>query len=205
MTSPKAMTPPKILIAGIGNIFLGDDGFGCAVAGRLASRPLPDGAHVVDFGIRGFDLAYTLMDGYGATILIDAVPRGGDPGALYVMEPNLNELNDPDAQAMVVEGHAMNPMRVLALVRAMGGELKRVLLVGCEPATLGPEEGQMGLSATVEAAVDGAVEMVESLVAEILGDQRPPGAGAETMKARRLGAEFIRHVTNKFGACVVIF
>jgi hydrogenase maturation protease len=171
------MTPPKILIAGIGNIFLGDDGFGCAVAGRLASRPLPDGAQVVDFGVRGLDLAYAMMDGYDATILIDAAPRGGEPGALYIIEPDLNELGDPDAQARMVEAHAMNPMRVLALVRAMGGELKRVLLVGCEPATLGPEEGQMGLSATVEAAVDGAVEMVESLVAEIQSGQWLVGSG----------------------------
>jgi hydrogenase maturation protease len=169
---------PRILIAGIGNIFLGDDGFGCAVAERLAQRPAPDGVRVIDFGIRGFDLAYAMMDGYDATILIDAAPRGGEPGALYVIEPDLNELNELDAQAVMVEAHAMNPMRVLALTRAMDGELKRVLLVGCEPATLGPEEGHMGLSATVEAAVDGAVEIVESLVAKILDDWRLVNAGA---------------------------
>ena len=172
------MTPPKILIAGIGNIFLGDDGFGCAVAERLARRPLPDGAHVVDFGIRGFDLAYALMDGYDVTILVDAAPRGGEPGALYVIEPDMDGLNEPDARVITVESHAMNPLRVLALVKAMNGELKRLLLVGCEPATLGPEEGQMGLSETVEAAVDRAVEIIESLVAEILGDHRPAGVGA---------------------------
>jgi hydrogenase maturation protease len=172
------MTRTKILIAGIGNIFLGDDGFGCAVAGRLARRPMPDGVRVVDFGIRGIDLAYALMDGYELTILIDAAPRGGEPGALYVIEPDLNGLNEPDARAMTVESHAMNPTRVLALVRAMNGELNRVLLVGCEPATLGPEEGQMGLSETVEVAVDAAVEIIESLVAEALGDQRPADVGA---------------------------
>jgi hydrogenase maturation protease len=164
------MTPPKILIAGIGNIFMGDDGFGCVVAERLARRPLPDGVRVIDFGIRGLDLAYALMGGYGVTILIDAVPRGGAPGALYVIEPDLNELNEPNAQAMMVEAHTMNPMRALGLAQSMNGELNRVLLVGCEPATFGPEEGQMGLSEAVEAAVQGAVEMVESLVAEILGD-----------------------------------
>lgn len=173
------MTAPKILIAGIGNIFLGDDGFGCVVAGRLARRRLPDGVRVIDFGVRGFDLAYALMDGYDATILIDAVPRGGAPGTLYVIRPDLNEPNEPGAQAMMVEAHAMDPMRALGLAQSMNGGLKRVLLVGCEPATFGPEEGQMGLSETVDAAVDGAVEMVESLVAEILGDQRPLGAGAE--------------------------
>jgi hydrogenase maturation protease len=164
------MTPPKILIAGIGNIFLGDDGFGCVVAERLAQRPQPDGVRVIDFGIRGLDLAYALMGGYGATILIDAVPRGGAPGALYVIEPDLNELNEPGAQAMMVEAHTINPMRALSLAQSMNGELNQVLLVGCEPATFGPEEGQMGLSEAVGAAVQGAVEMVESLVAEILGD-----------------------------------
>jgi len=176
------MTPPKILIAGIGNIFLGDDGFGCVVAGRLARRPLPDGVRVIDFGIRGFDLAYALMDGYGVTILIDAVSRGGAPGALYVIEPDLNELNEPNALAMMAEAHTMSPMRALGLAQSMNGELNRVLLVGCEPATFGPEEGQVGLSEAVEAAVQGAVEMVESLVAEILGERSPPGAGAEMMK-----------------------
>jgi hydrogenase maturation protease len=165
------MMAPKILVAGIGNIFLGDDGFGCVVADRLARRPMPDGVRVIDFGVRGFDLAYALMDGYDATILIDAVSRGGAPGALYVIEPDLNELNEPSAQAMTVEAHAMNPMRALGLAQSMNGELKRVLLVGCEPETFGPEEGRMGLSATVEAAVYGAVEMVESLVAEIQSGQ----------------------------------
>jgi hydrogenase maturation protease len=126
-----------------------------------------------------------LMDGYDATILIDAVSRGGEPGALYAIEPDLDRLDEPDAQAMVAEAHAMNPMHALGLVKsmiAMGvaigtGALKRILLVGCEPATLGPEEGKMGLSEPVQAAVDGAVEMVESLVAELLGGQRPAGVG----------------------------
>jgi hydrogenase maturation protease len=173
------MTGPKILIAGVGNIFMGDDGFGCVVAGRLAQRPLPDGARVIDFGVRGLDLAYALMDGYDVTILIDTAQRGGAPGSLYVIEPDLNEPNEPVAQAMMVEAHAMNPMRALDLARSMNGELKRVLLVGCEPATFGPEEGMMGLSATVEAAVSGAVEMVESLVAEIQSGQWIVGSSNE--------------------------
>src|SRR5262249_14086088 len=177
------MTPPKILIAGIGNIFLGDDGFGCAVVERLARRPLPDGVRVIDFGIRGYDLAYALGDGYDVTILIDAVQRGAEPGALYTIEPDLSELNEPNGQAMMVEAHSMNPMRALGLAKSIvaigNGELKRVLLVGCEPETFGPDEGQMGLSKTVEAAVDGAVEIVESLVAEILDDRRPAGVGVD--------------------------
>ena len=162
------MTKPRILIAGIGNIFLGDDGFGSEVARRLARSPLPGEARVVDFGIRGFDLAYALLDGYDVTIFIDATPRGGEPGTLYTIEPDLNELRQLDAQQMMVETHGMNPMKVLSMVKTMGGEFKRILLVGCEPATLGPEEGQMGLSEPVEAAVGEAVRVVESLVTDIL-------------------------------------
>jgi hydrogenase maturation protease len=172
------MRAPKILIAGIGNIFLGDDGFGCVVAERLSRRPLPDGVRVIDFGVRGLDLAYALTDGYDATILIDAVHRDGSPGALYVIEPDLSEPNELGARAVMIEAHAMNPMRALYLARSLNGELARILLVGCEPATFGPEEGQMGLSETVEAAVGGAVEMVESLVAEILGDHLGARASA---------------------------
>lgn len=162
---------PRILIVGIGNIFLGDDGFGCEVLRRLAGRAWPKEVRAVDFGIRGFDLAYALMDGYDVTIMVDATPRGGQPGTLYTIEPDLNELESIDAQGMMVETHGMNPMKVLAMVKAMGGEFKRLLLVGCEPQTFGPEEGQMGLSEPVEAAVDEAVGIVESLVAKILNSQ----------------------------------
>lgn len=162
------MTQPQILIAGIGNIFLGDDGFGSEVARRLVARPLPGAVRVVDFGIRGFDLAYALLDSYDVTIFIDATQRGGEPGTLYTIEPDLSELKDLDAQQMMVETHGMNPMKVLSMVKSMGGEFKRILLVGCEPATLGPEEGQLGLSEPVEAAVGEAVRVVESLVTDIL-------------------------------------
>jgi hydrogenase maturation protease len=167
------MTQPHILVAGIGNIFLGDDGFGSEVARQLAGRSQPGEVRVVDFGIRGFDLAYALMDGYEVTIFIDATPRGKEPGTLYAIEPDLSELDEIDAQAAMVEPHGMNPMRVLAMVKAMGVELKRILLVGCEPATLGPEEGQLGLSKVVAAAVAEAVSLVESLIAEILHEERP--------------------------------
>jgi hydrogenase maturation protease len=167
------MTGPRILIACIGNIFLGDDGFGSEVARQLAGRGLPDEARVVDFGIRGFDLTYALLDGYEVTIFVDATPRGGEPGTLYTIEPDLSELDDADAQQVMVEPHGMDPLKVLCMVKSMGGEFKRILLVGCEPATLGPEEGQMGLSEPVQAAVGEAVRLVESLVAEILyGDRK---------------------------------
>lgn len=161
----------RILVAGIGNIFLGDDGFGCETLRRLMLREWSENVRVVDFGIRGFDLAYALMDGYDVTIFVDATPRGGEPGTLYTIEPDLNELEQLDAQSMMVEPHGMNPMKVLAMVKAMGGEFKRILLVGCEPQTFGPEEGLMGLSEPVEAAVNEAVGIVESLITKILSEQ----------------------------------
>jgi hydrogenase maturation protease len=163
---------PRILIAGIGNIFLGDDAFGVEVVRRLSSRELPANVRVTDFGIRGYDLAYALLDGYDTTILVDACPRGEAAGTLYVIEPDLNDVGDAEGQHDAVEAHSMNPLNVLRLAHSMGGPLKRVLLVGCEPGTLGPEEGQMGLSEPIEAAVDEAVKLVESLVTKILsGDE----------------------------------
>jgi hydrogenase maturation protease len=162
------MTQRRILVAGIGNIFLGDDGFGCEVAQRLATLNLPSYVRVVDFGIRGFDLAYALLDTYEVIILVDATPRGGQPGTLYVIEPDLEELDGMAAQEMVVEAHSMNPMKALGLAKSMGGELKRILIVGGEPATTGPEEGQIGLSEPVRAAVDEAIVMIESLIAKSL-------------------------------------
>ena len=161
---------PSILVAGIGNIFLGDDAFGCEVTRRLGERTWPDGVRIVDFGIRGFDLAYALMDDYDVTILVDATPRGGEPGTLYTIEPELDQLDTLDGQGMMVETHGMNPMKVLSMVKSMGGQFKKVLLVGCEPATFGPEEGQMGLSAPVEGAVNDAVKVVESLVTRALNE-----------------------------------
>jgi hydrogenase maturation protease len=155
----------RILIAGIGNIFFGDDAFGVEVAQRLSKRALPDGVKVVDFGIRGFDLAYTLLDSCDVAILVDSVSRGGKPGTLYIIEPDLAD--DADEQEMMIETHGMNPIKVLHLVRSMGGGgFKRILLVGCEPATFGSEEGQMGLSEPVQAAVDEAVSLIESLVTD---------------------------------------
>jgi len=161
------MDQPSILVAGIGNIFLGDDGFGCEVVKRLQERTLPATVRVVDFGIRGFDLAYALLDGYDVTILVDATPRGDEPGTLYTIEPEVDEIESIDSQGAMVETHGMNPMKVLSMVKSMGGQLNKILLVGCEPATFGPEEGKMGLSAPVESAVEPAAAVVESLVNNI--------------------------------------
>jgi hydrogenase maturation protease len=158
-------TGPRVLVAGIGNVFLGDDGFGVELAGRLARQELPAGAEVVDFGIRGLDLAYALGD-YDVAVLLDATPRGQAPGTLYVIEAELDEGGPgPDA-------HGMDPVKVLALARALGGELPRVLVVGCEPATaLDPEHDEMvmELSEPVRAALDEAVRLVGELLEDVTG------------------------------------
>jgi hydrogenase maturation protease len=159
------LAAPTILVAGIGNIFLGDDGFGVEVIRQLAMREFPQGVRVADYGIRGYDLAYALLDGHDFTILVDAVSRGGAPGTLFVIEPDLTGQSQMDA-------HAMNPESVLQLARAMRPVRGRIVLVGCEPATLGGEEGHMGLSDPVSAAVDGAARLIEDLVAKLLrGDK----------------------------------
>jgi hydrogenase maturation protease len=160
----------RVLIAGIGNIFLGDDGFGIEVARHLADSKLPDEVRVVDFGIRGLDLAYALQDGYEATILIDAFPHGKAPGTVSVVEPNLNGLESGQEQGGFIEPHGMNPMNVLRMAKAMQAPLNHILLVGCEPAYLGGEDGHMGLSEPVQAGVSEAVKATQSLVERILND-----------------------------------
>jgi len=164
---------PRILVAGIGNIFLGDDGFGVEVAQRLAKSSFPDSVRVEDFGLRGFDLAYALQDGYDATILVDAFPNGEPPGTVYVVEVDTKAESDESAQEGFMQPHAMNPMNVLRMARAMQGQLKRVLLVGCEPASFGGEEGAMGLSPAVEAAVEEAVTVITRLVERTLEETQP--------------------------------
>lgn len=168
ISSIVAVQKPTILVAGIGNIFLGDDAFGVEVVRRLANTELPAAVQVTDFGIRGFDLAYALQDGYETTILVDACPHGEAPGTLYVIEPDLKALDPPDAAPAVIEAHAMNPMNVLRMARAMNVEVKNILLVGCEPESLGGEEGHMGLSAAVAAAVAEAVTLLKSLIDKVL-------------------------------------
>ena len=163
----------RILIAGIGNIFHGDDAFGVEVASRLAMRQMADEVRVVDFGIRGFDLAYALLDGYDVTILVDATSRDGAPGSLYTVEIDPQATSSLDEQRIDVATHGMNPMRVLQMAQTMGGCSGRILLVGCQPETLGSEEeGLMGLSETVAAAIDPAADLVEALVARLLEEDR---------------------------------
>ncbi|MHB1699336.1 MAG: hydrogenase maturation protease [Acidobacteriaceae bacterium] len=164
---------PAILIAGIGNIFLGDDAFGVEVARSLALRQLPSGVLVKDFGIRGFDLAYALLDGWDAVILVDALPRGAAAGTLFAMEPDLEAMRSPASPEMALNPHGMDPVQVLRLATSMGTIVARVLLVGCEPQDFGDElEGRMGLSAPVQAAVEEASNMVEELIERIFMEKK---------------------------------
>jgi hydrogenase maturation protease len=158
-------TTPRILVACIGNIFLGDDGFGVEVARHLAARSLPENVRVRDFGIRGYDLAYALLEADDLVILVDACPRGEEPGTIYVIEADSGEDVLPGT-AVALDAHTMNPAAVIRLARSMGPISKRILLVGCEPSTLGGEEGDMGLSEPVLAAVAEAGKVVERLIAE---------------------------------------
>ncbi|CAN5824530.1 hypothetical protein BH20ACI4_BH20ACI4_03710 [soil metagenome] len=158
------MPQPTILIACIGNIFLGDDGFGCEVAKVLQTRTLPENVKLFDYGIRGYDLAYSLLDGYDVTIFVDAVPQTDAPGTLYVIEPDLSEFENAEAEPAMLDGHTMNPSHVLRMAHQMGAKFNIIRLVGCVPETFGGEEGQMGLSEPVQAAVLEAANMVESLI-----------------------------------------
>ena len=163
---------PRVLVAGVGNIFLGDDAFGVEVAQRLLRRGLPDGAQVVDFGIRGLDLTYALLDGYEAVVLVDAIPRGGRPGTLYVLEVDPVAATGSRCDGPAIEAHSMDPPKVLRLAAAMGGQVGRLLLVGCEPTPPGEaDEMTLGMSDPVRAAVDEAVPLVEALVAKLLSGE----------------------------------
>lgn len=158
----------KILVAGIGNIFMGDDGFGCEVADRLSQRQVPAGVDVVDFGIRGLDLSYALMDGYEVVILIDTVDRGEAPGTLYLIEPEIGDAAAPARGEQLMAPHGMDPASVLRFIAALDQRRPRVLMVCCQPAFLGGEQGHMGLSKEVTQSVEKAVTEVLGLVEELL-------------------------------------
>jgi hydrogenase maturation protease len=170
--------PGKILVAGIGNIFLGDDAFGSEVAGVLRHMRWPEHIHVEDFGIRSYDLAYALMEA-DAAILIDAVPRGHPPGTVYLIEPNVDNLGEG-----AIDAHAMNPVAVLQLVRTLGGTTGRIYLVGCEPAALDCADGQLGLSTAVQEAVPEAIALVERIIADLIYNRNPtaPALAGQTRR-----------------------
>ena len=154
----------RILVAGIGNIFQNDDGFGSEVARLLLSGPPPpDGVKIVDYGIRGVHLAYELLDGYDAAILVDATAQGGDPGTIYVIEPDVDAIESETglAEAGIVDAHGMDPASVLALLRSLGGRIGRLLVVGCEPADV--DDG-IGLSDPVAGALEEACRVVRDLI-----------------------------------------
>jgi hydrogenase maturation protease len=168
------MKNPEVLIACIGNIFLGDDGFGTEVARELAERSLPPGVVVKDFGIRGFDLTYALLDPYRLMILVDACQRDGRPGTLYLLEPDpIGGDATSDAPPRLYT-HAMNPMAVLRVVHSLGGSPARILIVGCEPADTGTDEGdgKLGLSEPVQAAVGEAIALIERTISGFLGTKQ---------------------------------
>ncbi|MDT0448489.1 hydrogenase maturation protease [Streptomyces hesseae] len=178
MTAPAA---PRVLVAGIGNIFLADDAFGPEVIAALRDHRLPDGVDAADFGIRGMDLVYRLLDGYDAAVLVDAVPRGGPPGTLYVLDI---DGSDPGFAPAAPEAHGMDPVKVLATARELAGweslAFPRVVLVGCEPLVRmrGDEPDVVhGLSDPVRASVGEAVRLLETVVADLLGHatERLPG------------------------------
>jgi hydrogenase maturation protease len=165
-----AVAGRRILVAGIGNVFLGDDGFGVALADRLARQALPAGVEVVDYGIRGMDLAYALHDGWDAVLLLDAMPRGLAAGTLSVLEPDLDGLEAS------VDAHGMDPVKVLGLALALGGELPRVLVVGCEPAVVmrgDEDEVVASVSEPVRAAIDEGVRLVQSLLEDLTSEGQP--------------------------------
>jgi hydrogenase maturation protease len=160
----------KTLVAGIGNIFLGDDGFGVEVADRLAARPVPLGVQVADFGIRGVHLAYELLGGYDALVLVDAVPMGEEPGTIAVIEPDVAALAaGREDVAPTMDAHSMSPAVVLSMLAGLGGEVGRVIVVGCQPATA--EEG-IGLSPEVASAVEPAVDAVFDVLIELLATEQ---------------------------------
>ncbi|MEV1168777.1 hydrogenase maturation protease [Nonomuraea sp. NPDC049784] len=162
-------SPTRVLVAGIGNVFLGDDGFGVEVVRRLAEEPPIPGVDVVDFGIRGMDLAYALQRDYAGVVFVDAAARGQVPGTLTVLEPEL-----PDESDTLVETHGMDPVRVLRLARQLGRLPTLVRVVCCEPTAV--EEAPFELSEPVQAMVGEAASLVKSLVMEMIAESTVPGS-----------------------------
>jgi hydrogenase maturation protease len=206
MTERGSSPPGRMLIAGIGNIFLGDDAFGPEVARRLAAEDLPGWVRVADYGISGMHLAYDLADGYETAILVDAAPRGGEPGTVTVLEVEAEHRRDlaaaagPLGASRLFDSHGMQPDVVLGVLDMLGGGGPvRTLVVGCEPASV---DYEMELSEPVAGAVDEAIRVILGLVAEAgrapqgtgsgapqgAGSGAPQGAGAEGPGAGHPGA-----------------
>jgi hydrogenase maturation protease len=164
---------PQILVAGVGNTWLQDDGFGCEVIKRLGTRELPDGVTVLDFGTGGLELAYEVMRGYDGLVLIDVSQQGGEPGTLYVLEPDPDEIDAGIEDGATVNPHGMDPQTVLRFLKSIGGWPGKVVVIACEP----EEVEDMGLHLTekVSAAVDRACDLAMETVADLYAE-----AAAET-------------------------
>jgi hydrogenase maturation protease len=158
----------RILVAGIGNSWLRDDGFGSEVVKRLEERELPEGTVVLDFGTGGLDLAYEVMRGYDALVLVDVSRQGGEQGTLYVMEASEEEVDAGIEDGQVINPHAMDPQTVLRFVKTIGAWPGKVVVIACEPAQV--EEMGLGLSDEVARAVSGAVDLVAKTVGELQAD-----------------------------------
>jgi hydrogenase maturation protease len=158
----------RVMIAGVGNMFMKDDGFGSAVIKKILDKKFPEGVEVKDFGTGGLKLAYDLMKGYDGLILIDASRRGGQPGTLYVIEPDENDINPDLEKGGPIDPHGADPATVLRFVKSIGSWPAKVVIVGCEPETV--DDFEIGLSEPVNASIDKAVDMVEDIIKEIYTD-----------------------------------
>ena len=181
-------TARRTLVAGVGNVFLGDDGFGVEAVRRLAAHALPGHVEVADFGVRAVHLAYRLLEGYGTAILVDASSHGGEPGTVYLIDATPTA-DAPPPGGPVLDGHRMTPDTVLAILRTLsagtgGARPERLFVVGCEPADVGE---RMGLSAPVAAALDEAVRLILRVVRgeDPLAPTVPDPAAAAAVRTER--------------------
>ncbi|HEX5229872.1 MAG TPA: hydrogenase maturation protease [Bryobacteraceae bacterium] len=154
----------RILIAGIGNIFHRDDAFGVEVVSQL--RSVPENVRVVDFGIRGFDLMLALLEGYDLVVFVDTVQRGGLPGTLYKIEPDVNAIPEATEIGGFSNAHSLDPLSVLSMAKSLGAVAKRILVIGCEPEILEDDTGAIGLSVAVQASVAPAIDMIRAVIDE---------------------------------------
>jgi hydrogenase maturation protease len=173
MEQPQTSTATKkkrVMIAGVGNMFLKDDGFGSAVVKKMLDKKFPEGVEVKDFGTGGLKLAYDLMKGYDGLILLDASSRGEKPGTLYVIKPDENDISPDLEQGGPIDPHGADPVTVLRFVKSIGSWPAKVLIVACEPENV--EDYEIGLSQSVSAAIDKAIEMVEDIIKEIYSETK---------------------------------
>ena len=177
----------RILVAGVGNVFLRDDAFGVEVVRLLAERPQPPGVQIRDYGIRGVHLVYELLDGYDLFVLVDAAPRGEAPGTVSVLEV---ELPSPEAQP-VIDAHSLTPDAIFGLLSSLGGHAGRNLVVACEPAEV---DAGMGLSDPVREALPHAVRAVEEILAQATGGSPQADVPEAADEQECMAADLIRHL-----------